>query len=81
MQALSSAAAPEPAVTLSPRERQVLNRVVRGRTSARIAEWLHLSVETVETYRLRLMRKLGVGDITGLMRLASKEGMPDTGNG
>ncbi|WP_232289004.1 helix-turn-helix transcriptional regulator [Burkholderia oklahomensis] len=81
MQALSSSAAPEPAVTLSPRERQVLNRVVRGRTSARIAEWLHLSVETVETYRPRLMRKLGVGDITGLMRLASNEGMPDTGNG
>jgi DNA-binding NarL/FixJ family response regulator len=55
----------------------VLNLVVRGRTSASIAESLHLSVKTVETYRLRLMRKLGVTDITSLMRLAFKEGMLD----
>ncbi|RKR31605.1 response regulator transcription factor [Paraburkholderia sp. BL17N1] len=75
--AMSSPAVQEPAVTLSLRERQVLNLVVRGRTSASIAESLHLSVKTVETYRLRLMRKLGVSDITGLMRLAFKEGMLD----
>nr|WP_279630601.1 response regulator transcription factor [Caballeronia arationis] len=66
-----------PAATLSLGERQVLNLVVRGRTSASIAESLHLSVKTVETYRLRLMRKLGVTDITSLMRLAFKEGMLD----
>ncbi len=79
--ALSASRAREPAVTLSLRERQVLNMVVRGRTSAAIAESLNLSVKTVETYRVRLMRKLGVTDITGLMRLAFKEGMLDAEGG
>lgn len=81
IKALSSSVAPDTTCALSLRERQVLNLVVRGRTSTTIAESLHLSVKTVETYRLRLMRKLGVTDITGLMRLAFKEGMLDAEGG
>jgi len=59
--------------SLSARERQVLLQVVRGQTSAAIGEQLHLSPKTVDTYRSRLMAKLGVGDVTALVRLAIRE--------
>lgn len=61
--------------TLSVREQQVLLLVVRGQTSAAIAEALNLSPKTVESYRSRLMAKLGVDDVTGLVRLAIREGL------
>lgn len=61
--------------TLSVREQQVLLLVVRGQTSAAIAEALNLSPKTVESYRSRLMAKLGVDDLTGLVRLAIREGL------
>ena len=70
-------APPEPLHTLSQRERQVLNLVVRGQASSSIAHTLNLSAKTVETYRSRVMGKLGVSDITGLVRLAVKEGLLD----
>lgn len=60
---------------LSVRERQVLQLVVEGRTSASIAEQLFLSSKTVETYRSRLMQKLGVGDITALVKFAIQHGL------
>lgn len=59
--------------TLSPRERQVVLMVVRGHSSAAIGEHLHLSPKTVDSYRSRLMAKLGVGDVTALVRLAIRE--------
>jgi len=61
--------------SLSVREQQVLLLVVRGQTSAAIAEALNLSPKTVESYRSRLMAKLGVDDLTGLVRLAIREGL------
>jgi two-component system invasion response regulator UvrY len=62
---------------LSPRERQILVMVCRGATSAAIAEVLHLSPKTVETYRSRLMSKLGLSDVPALVRWAIREGMID----
>jgi DNA-binding CsgD family transcriptional regulator len=44
--------------------------VVRGQSSAQIGESQHLSPKTVGTYRSRLMGKLGVHDVAGLVRLA-----------
>lgn len=61
--------------SLSVREQQVLLLVVRGHTSAAIAEALNLSPKTVDSYRSRLMTKLGVDDLTGLVRLAIREGL------
>ncbi len=61
--------------TLSARERQVLTLVVRGHSSASIAEQIHLSPKTVESYRSRLMAKLGVADLPALVRLAIREGL------
>jgi DNA-binding NarL/FixJ family response regulator len=59
-----------PLELLSAREREVLQLTVEGYSSAVIAEKLGLSPKTVETYRSRLMTKLGVGDITELVRFA-----------
>lgn len=60
----------DPMAALSPRERQIIIMVVNGRSSAEIGTELHLSPKTVATYRSRLMAKLGVSDVTGLVRLA-----------
>jgi two-component system, NarL family, invasion response regulator UvrY len=60
---------------LSPREVQIVQLVVRGMTSAAIGQQLFLSPKTVDTYRSRLMAKLEVGDVPGLVRLAIREGI------
>lgn len=56
--------------SLSPRERQILVMVARGSTSAAIGDELHLSPKTVDTYRSRLMAKLGLGDVSAIVRWA-----------
>jgi two-component system, NarL family, invasion response regulator UvrY len=60
---------------LSPREIQIVQLVVRGSSSSAIGERLFLSPKTVDTYRSRLMAKLGVRDIPSLVRLAIREGL------
>jgi len=59
-----------PLERLSPRERHVLQLVLAGGTSAQIAVKLSLSPKTVETYRSRIMEKLGVADQRSLIRFA-----------
>jgi two-component system, NarL family, invasion response regulator UvrY len=63
---------------LSVRERQIMEFVVRGKTSADIATLVFLSPKTVDTYRSRLMRKLNVEDVTGLVRFAVRCGIIDS---
>ena len=64
-----------PTSTLSPRERQIVTMVVNGLSSSAIGEQLHLSPKTVDTYRSRVMAKLGVSGVTALVRLAVREGL------
>ena len=64
-----------PLASLSKRERQILQLVVEGRSSREIAETLYLSPKTVETYRSRLMHKLGVKGMADLMRFAVANGL------
>ncbi len=52
---------------LSQRELEVLRLVVEGKTSAEIANILFLSPKTVETYRSRMMHKLGTPDLPSLI--------------
>jgi DNA-binding NarL/FixJ family response regulator len=59
-----------PIERLSAREREVLRHLVAGATSAIIAKQLSLSRKTVDTYRGRLMVKLGVTNRTALIRFA-----------
>ena len=64
-----------PLESLSARERQVLQLVVEGHSSAEIAEIVNLSPKSVDTYRSRLMRKLGVADLTALVKFAVEHGL------
>lgn len=68
----------DPLSTLSPRERQIISMVVTGQSSAEIGTGLHLSPKTVATYRSRLMAKLGVHDVPGLVRLAIRYKLIDS---
>lgn len=64
-----------PLESLSLRERQILQLVVEGRTSAEIAEVLSLSPKSVETYRSRMMQKLGISDMPSLVKFAIQHGL------
>ncbi|HEX9431718.1 MAG TPA: response regulator transcription factor [Burkholderiales bacterium] len=60
---------------LSTREREVLQLLAEGRTGAEIATRLALSQKTVETYRARLVEKLGIRDVAGLVKFAIQRGL------
>ena len=72
---LSSGHARSPVDSLSARERQVLQLVVEGKTSSEIARMIHLSPKSVQTYRSRLMMKLGVRDVPSLVKFALEHGL------
>jgi DNA-binding NarL/FixJ family response regulator len=75
--ALTGDQATDPLASLSARERQILEMVVKGLSSAAIGAALHLTATTVNTYRSRLMTKLGVHDVPSLVRVAIREGIID----
>jgi DNA-binding NarL/FixJ family response regulator len=60
---------------LSRRESEVLQLVVEGYSTARIAEMLSLSPKTIDTYRSRLMNKLGIDDLPTLVKFAIRHGL------
>ena len=64
-----------PLESLSKRERQILQMVAEGHISAQIAATLHLSPKTVDTYRSRLMQKLQIVDVAGLVKFAIRNGL------
>lgn len=67
--------AASPLQSLSARERQVLQLVAEGHSSAQIAATLHLSPKSVDTYRSRLMQKLHIGDVPGLVKFSIQHGI------
>lgn len=60
---------------LTPREREILPLIVNGKSNAEAAAILGLSPRSVETYRLRLMQKLGIEDLPTLVKFAIRHGM------
>jgi DNA-binding NarL/FixJ family response regulator len=64
-----------PLARLNPREREILQLVVEGKSSAEIANIISLSPKTVETYRSQLMQKLGINDLPSLVKFAIQYGM------
>lgn len=64
-----------PLEALSPRERQILQGVAEGKSTAEIARVLYLSPKTVDTYRSRLMQKLELDSVAGLVRFAIECGL------
>ena len=64
-----------PLESLSQREREILQLLVEGRSGTEIARLLHVSPKTVDTYRSRMMQKLGIGDLPGLVKFALQHGL------
>jgi two-component system, NarL family, response regulator NreC len=65
----------DPLERLSSRERQVLQLLAEGHSVAEIAATLTLSPKTVETYRARMMEKLKIYELAGLVRFAIQQGV------
>lgn len=61
--------------TLSPREREVMALVVRGKANKQIAAKLDLSQKTIEVHRSAVMRKLRVQNVPDLVRVATLVGL------
>lgn len=61
--------------TLTPREREMVQLLSEGHSSASIAERLHVSVKTVATHRENVMHKLQMHSIAELTRYAIREGL------
>jgi DNA-binding NarL/FixJ family response regulator len=64
-----------PLESLSMRENEILCMVVEGKTSAEIGQNLHLSPKTIDSYRSRMMQKLGISDMPELIKFAIKHGL------
>ena len=60
---------------LTPRQREVLQLIGEGKNTKEIADLLGVSIKTVEAHRLRLMRRLGIHDLPGLVRFAIRTGL------
>lgn len=60
---------------LTAREREVLQLLAEGNSTAQMAEHLHLSVKTIETHRQNLMEKLDIRNIADLTKYAIREGL------
>jgi DNA-binding NarL/FixJ family response regulator len=67
--------AESPLDSLSKRERDILQLLVDGRSNREAAELLHISVKTVETYRSRMLQKLGISNMAELMKFALTHGL------
>ncbi len=61
--------------TLTRREREVLQLLAEGGSTANIASELHVSVKTIETHRKHIMDKLGLRSIAELTKYAIREGI------
>lgn len=72
MGAVSCAATHSP---LSPREREILNQLIRGCSNKEVARSLNLSVRTIETHRKNIKRKLGAGRAVDLGKYAVQMGL------
>jgi DNA-binding NarL/FixJ family response regulator len=65
---------------LSAREREVLSLIAQGHTNQAVADRLDVSVKTVESYRSRVMTKLGLTNRADLTRFAIEHGLLSSGS-
>jgi RNA polymerase sigma factor (sigma-70 family) len=63
--------------TLTPRERQVFNLIVRGKINKQIAHELGTTERTVKAHRHQVMEKMQVGSLAELVSNADRLGMLD----
>jgi len=67
--------APTAFSVLTPREREILQRLAEGGTAKQIALQLRISPKTVEAHRLRIMDKLKIDTVAQLTKYAIREGL------
>lgn len=72
---LQKLGAEDPYDLLTPREREILQLVVEGKSNKDVANMLSLSVYTVETHRSNLMEKLNLKGVPELMLYAVRKGI------
>ena len=72
---ISEHRSPSPLESLTSRERNILQLVVEGNSSAQVADILALSPKTVDTYRSRIKQKLGIHDLPALVKFAIQHGI------
>jgi DNA-binding NarL/FixJ family response regulator len=70
--------APKPAMKLTPRQRDVLRLIAKGRRMKEIAAILELSTRTVESHKYEMMRSLGVESTAELVRYAIQIGLVES---
>jgi len=73
--ALAQEPGPEPAARLTPREREVLELIARGRSNKLIARELEISEKTVKAHVGHVLEKLGVSDRTQAAIYAVRSGL------
>jgi DNA-binding NarL/FixJ family response regulator len=66
---------PNPLEGLPPRQREILQLIAEGRSSKEIAGMLGVSLKTIETHRARMMERLDIHDVPGLVRFAIRAGL------
>jgi DNA-binding NarL/FixJ family response regulator len=67
--------AASPIDSLSRREREILQLVAEGQSSAKIATLISISPKSVDTYRCRLMQKLGLHGLCDMVKFAIRHGL------
>jgi DNA-binding NarL/FixJ family response regulator len=65
----------DPLEALPPRQREILQLIAEGRSTKEIAGLFEVSVKTIETHRARLMERLNIHDVPGLVRFAIRSGL------
>ena len=64
-----------PGPELTRRQREILQLIAEGSSTRQIAAKLGVSVKTVETHRAKLMQRLDIHDVAGLVRYAIRQGI------
>jgi DNA-binding NarL/FixJ family response regulator len=65
----------DPVESLTARQREILQLIAEGRSTKEIADVLDVGVKTIETHRARLMERLDIHDVPGLVRFAIRWGL------
>ena len=60
---------------LTPRERQTLQLIAEGKSTKEVARVLNISFKTAESHRNRIMKKLDIHEVAGLVRYAIRRGL------
>lgn len=68
-------ASPAPSTRLTTREREVLQLFAEGKSTKEVAFLLSVSVKTIETHRVQIMRKLNIRSLAELTKYAIREGI------